>query len=147
MADTDTLDELDDGLLDADVVAKSINGFDQIAIRQHFREKLAGLAEDETMFMRALLFVVERREHALKDRDAYDMVMRLPLDDVVNRFRREDAAEGVDEDDEDAVDERDRQYAEFVIACGLSFTVEQFMALTMGQRNALLDAAARRQGA
>lgn len=127
-------------LLDADILAKSINGFEQIAIRQTFRERLDSLAGDGTMFMRALLFVLEKRDGA-SDGDAFRNVMLLGLDDVVSRFKGDDAAP--DEDDEDAVAERDRQYAEFVTACRLSFTVDQYMDLTIGQRTALLEAAQR----
>lgn len=130
-------------LLDADVVAKSINGFEQIAIRNVFREKLDQVAADGTMFMRALLFVLAKRDGA-GDGDAFRTVMLLPLDEVVGRFKGDDAAP--DDDDEDAVAERDRQYADFVTACRLSFTVDQYMALTIGQKTALLDAAQRMRG-
>jgi hypothetical protein len=128
-------------LLDADALSKSINGFDQIAIRQMFRERLDQVAADSTMFMRALLFVLAKRDGA-NDGDAYRSVMLLPLDEVIGRFKEAD----VDPEDEDAVAERDRQYADFVTACRLSFTVDQYMALTLGQKTALLDAAQRMRG-
>ncbi len=138
---TDT--EVTDDLIDADVLAKSIDGFEQLAIRRHFREKLETLADDSTMFMRALLFVLERRDRGGKgDAEAYEAVMRLSLETVVGRFKPED--EALDEQDEDAVAQRDREFGEFVVATGLSYTVEQFMALTIGQRGAVLDAAERR---
>ena len=133
-------DELE--LLDADELAKSINGFEQIAIRERFREKLETLTEDGTMFMRSLLFVVEKRD-GKKDSDAYSAVMTMPLQEVVEKFKGED---DLDEEDESAVAERDRQYADFVVGVGLSFTVEQYMNLTVGQRGALLDAAVRLRG-
>lgn len=129
-------------LLDADVISKSINGFEQIGIRQTFRERLDSLANDGTMFMRALLFVLAKRD-GQADGDAYRNVMLLPLDEVVGRFKGDDEP---DEEDEDAVAERDRQYADFVTACRLSFTVDQYMQLTIGQRAALLDAAERLRG-
>ncbi len=131
-------------LLDADTVAKSINGFDQIAVRQMFRERLDQLAADSTMFMRALLFVLAKRDGA-NDGDAYRSVMLLPLDEVVERFKDADGPAGEPED-EDAIAERDRQYADFVTACRLSFTVDQYMQLTIGQKTALLDAAQRMRG-
>lgn len=130
-------------LLDADALAKSINGFDQIAIRQMFRERLDQLAADGTMFMRALLFVLARRDGS-SDQDAFRVAMSLPLDDVVGRFA--DAGDAGEPEDESAVAERDRQYAEFVTACRLSFTVAQYMDLTLGQKTALLDAARQMQG-
>jgi hypothetical protein len=93
------------------------------------------------MFMRALLFVLEKRDGA-NDGDAYRSVMLLPLVDVVGRF----GEPASDPEDEDATAERDRQYADFVTACRLSFTVDQYMALTLGQKTALLDAAQRMRG-
>lgn len=142
MSDTTTTEAPE--LLDADALAKSINGFEQIAIRGVFRERLDQLAADGTMFMRALLFVLAKRDGA-GDGDAYRQVMNLPLDQVVDRFRDADTS-GVEPEDEDAIAERDRQYADFVTACRLSFTVDQYMALTIGQKTALLDAAARMRG-
>lgn len=137
---TETVADAPADLLDPDVISRSIDGFEQIAIRQTFRERLDQLAADGTMFMRALLFVLAKRD-GLPDGDAYRNVMLLHLEDVVSRFRGDDS--DVDEEDEDAVAERDRQYATFVTSCRLSFTVEQYMALTLGQRAALLDAAAQ----
>jgi len=131
-------------LLDADEVSKSINGFDQIAVRQMFRERLDQLAGDAAMFMRALLFVVERRGGA-NDADAFRAVMSLGLSDVYDRFADKEGPD-VEPEDESAVAERDREYAEFVTACRLSFTVTQYMDLTLGQKTALLDAANRMRG-
>lgn len=121
-------------LLDPDVVSRSIDGFEQIAIRQTFRERLDQLAADGTMFMRALLFVVAKRA-GMNDGDAYRNVMLLPLDEVVGRFKSDGEP---DEDDEDAIAERDRAYANFVVGTRLSFTVDQYMALTIGQRDAII---------
>lgn len=121
-------------LLDADQLSRSIDGFEQIAIRQTFRERLDQLAADSTMFMRSLLFVLARRDGA-SDADAYRTVMRLPLAAVVGRFRSGDDDEP---EDEDAIAERDRAYANFVVGTRLSFTVDQYMALTLGQREAII---------
>lgn len=143
MTDTTTTEPAD--RLDADALSKSINGFEQIAIRGVFRERLDQLAADPVMFMRALLFVLAKRDGA-GDGDAYRQVMTLPLDEVVERFKDVDPGD-VDPEDEDAIAERDRQYADFVVGIGLSFTVDQYMALTIGQKTALVDAANRRNGA
>jgi len=135
MSDQTTETAEDVELLDADLVSRSIDGFEQIAIRQTFRERLDQIAADGTMFMRALLFVLAKRDGA-NDSDAYRTVMRLPLAAVVGRFKG-----GSDDDepaDEDAIAERDRAYANFVVGTRLSFTVEQYMALTLGQRDAII---------
>ena len=137
---SDTTDKAE--LLDADAIAKSINGFEQIAIRNLFRARLDQIAEDQTMFLRALRFVLAKRE-GMRDPDAFTAAMSLTLEEVVDGF---DLSAADADEDEDAVAERDRQYAEFVIGCGLSFTVEQYMGLTIGQKSALLDAAIRKAG-
>ena len=121
-------------LLDPDGLSRSLSGFDQIAIRQTFRERLDQLAADGTMFMRALLFVLERRE-GMADPDAFRLVMNLPLEDVVSRFKGDGDGEP---EDEDAIAERDRAYANFVVGTRLSFTVQQYMELTLGQREAII---------
>lgn len=134
----DTMEE--PGLLDMDALSRSINGFEQIAIRRMFRERLDALSADGVMLMRAFLFVVEKR-NGMSDPDAYRAAMNMTIEEVVARFPQDDGSEP---EDEDAVAERDRQYADFVVGIGLSFTVEQYMALTVGQKNALIDAANRR---
>lgn len=130
-------------LLNADEVSKSLNGFDQIAIRQMFRERVDQVAADTAMFLRALLFVLERRSGA-NDSDAFRIAMNLPLNEVYDKFA--DVTSTSEPEDESAIAERDRQYAEFVTACRLSFTVSQYMDLTIGQKTALLDAAQRMRG-
>lgn len=120
--------------LDPQSLARSVDGFEKIAIRQLFRQRFDELAADGAMFMRALLFVIHKRD-GQADPDAFRNSMLLPLGAVVARFADESA------EDADAVAERDRAYANFVVGTGLSFTVDQFMALTVGQRQAIFDEA------
>jgi hypothetical protein len=134
---TEPGDEPDD-LLDADALFRGLNGFDQIAIEQHFRTKLKTFAEDGFALMRPLLFIVEKRA-GLADADAFRKVMLLPLEDVTGRFRRPDDA---DDEDPSLREEQDRQYAEFVVEVGMSFLPDQYRALTLGERAALREAAA-----
>lgn len=144
MADTTETTEVDDRL-DGNVLARSLTGFDQLAIRERFRAKVDDLAQDDMMFARALLFIHLMRGGA-KSADAYSQAMCLGLDELQARFVSQESAGDVDEDDEDAVAERDRLWAEFVIGTGLSYTVDQFQALTLEQRSAVIDAHARLRG-
>lgn len=130
-------------LIEAEDMFRSLSGFEQIAVEQHFRMRIAALAEDEFLLMRALLFVDAKRE-GMADTDAFRNVMLLRLDAVTDRFVRPDAA-AVDDEDPSLREEQDREYAEFVVGVGLSFTPEQFRGLTLGQRAAIIAAANRRR--
>lgn len=138
---TDAVDGTAPELIDADLFARSLTGFDEVAIAQYFRVKLTKLAEDETSFMRALLFVKARRDGS-SDQDAFRAAMTATVEDVVGRFAQEQVTEDLDED---AQAERDAAYADFVVGVGVSFMPEQYNALTLGQRAALLEAANRRR--
>lgn len=148
-APDDRVPDFTEELLDANEVAESLTGFDQIAIRQHFRSTFADLAEDKLMLIRVLLYVVLRREDATGrrqgevDKTAFQTVMDMPISEAQDRFAAQD--DGVDPEDESAVAERDREFAEFVTATGLSYTVEQYMALTLGQKDALYRAVSKRR--
>jgi len=128
-------------LLDSEALFRSINGFEQIAVEQHFRTKIEVIANDAFTLMRALLFVVEKRD-GMADGDAFRNVMLLRLDDVTSRFEQPGDAAG--EDDPSLREQQDREYAEFVVGVGLSFMPDQFRALTMGERAALVTAARAR---
>lgn len=125
--------------IDPDALAKSLNGFEEIAIRAMFRAKLEDLAQDSTMFMRALVFVMHKRG-GMKDSDAFQTVMATALDEVVAQF----GAPEEESADPEAQAELDKAYADFVVGVGLSFTPDQYRALTLSQRGALVDAANRR---
>ena len=122
-------------------LSQSVNGFDQIAIRARFHERFDTLAEDPMMLSRALYFVHLRRE-GTKDADAFQASMVLSMGDLTDLFESSDDDEF--EGDESGTEEADRQFAEFVMGTGLSYTVEQFRALTIAQRGAIVDAANKR---
>lgn len=131
------------GLLDIQELAESLNGYDQIAIRLFFHERIDTLGEDGIMMMRAMLFVSLRRgDSALKDKESFERAMSLPLSELTELFDQGDGS--VDPEDESATAELDRQFAEFVVGTGLSYTPDQFRALTLVQRSAVIQAANKR---
>lgn len=141
-------DEPGPDLIDANELAESLTGFDQIAIRQRFGATFADLAAEELMLLRVLLFISFRRgdgsgrRQTEVDKDAYQKAMELPVVVARELFADQDPGAGLDES---ATAERDRQFADFVTVSGIPYTVEQYMALTMGQKNAVYDAASKRR--
>lgn len=134
--------------IDLQELSETLNGYDQIAIRSRFHERFDQLAEDPIMFARAMYFVHLRRENFKaegkhKDAEAHEAAMKLPMKDVNELFESGDAADDFEGDDESVVAERDREYANFVVGSGLSFTVDQYMALTVQQRARIIEAANR----
>ena len=93
---------------------------------------------DAFALMRALLFVLETRD-GMAAGDAFRKVMLLRLDDVTDRFEQPAA----EEQDPTLREQQDRDYADFVVGVGLSFMPDQFRALTIGERAALVAAARR----
>ena len=125
-------------VLDMDEMANSINGFDQIAIKKAFGDSLANIGQtDSTMFMHVLYFVHLRRQD-MKDADARLTSLNMPLKTLTEMFS------GAPDLDPSAEADRDREWAEFVIGCGLPFTVPQFMELTINQRAQAIEAARKR---
>lgn len=133
-----TVDERE--LIDMEAAFRSLNGFEQREVEDLFRARMVKLADDEFMLMRALLFVHERRG-GMVGVDAFRNVMLLPLEQVTDRFVQPDAAAG-DDEDPTLREQQDREYAEFVVAVGMAWMPEQYRALTIGERVALLEAAA-----
>ena len=129
-----------EALIDIEEMVDSLTGFDQIAIRQRFNERFDSLAEDPIMLTRGIYFVQLRRDGE-KDADAFNQAMTIPFGELQGKFTQSEDA--VDPEDESAIVERDREFAEFVMATGLSYTVEQYMSLTLSQRNAVYDVAAK----
>lgn len=72
--------------------AKSINGFDEIAIAAHFGARLTTLQEDAYSFLRALVFVDKRRD-GLKDNEAYKAAMEVTIGELGEYFAAEDFVE------------------------------------------------------
>jgi len=133
--------------IDLGELSETLNGYDQIAIRSRFHERFDQLAEDPIMFARAMYFIHLRRENHKaegkhKDAEAHEAAMTLPMKAVNELF---DVDSGADEfeGDETATAERDRDFANFVIGSGLSYTLDQYMALTVQQRARIIEAANR----
>lgn len=133
--------------IDLSEVSESLNGFDQIAIRKAFGERFDELAEDPTMFPRALYFVWLRRQAEAQgpkaDRAAYETAMLVPFGQLTDLFET-----GVTDDDEkwgepSAVEERDKDFADFIVGTGLKYTLDEYMALTIQQRAKIIEATNR----
>ena len=75
----------------ANELSKSLTGFDEIAIKQKFGVSLNALIQyDQTQFLRALVFVLRRRDGKL-DAEAFHIAQSLGLGDVQAEFGDEDA--------------------------------------------------------
>lgn len=74
-----------DQLLDAEAIAQSFTGFDEIAIQQAFRVRDLGEL-GETLQMRACWFIHRRRQGAT-DVEAYREAMTTTLGELVPKFR------------------------------------------------------------
>lgn len=125
-----------DERIDLGELSQSLTGFDQVAIRLRFGTRLEDLMEDTMTFMYALYFVHLRRQGA-KDADAYSEAMSLPLSAISEVFK---GAESDEDEGPTAVEDRDREYAEFIVGTGMKYTLEEFLALTIQQRAFIIDA-------
>lgn len=83
---TQTLDDL----------ADSLTGFDEIAIKQAFKQTVAQLADDPGQLIRALIFVHRRREGD-NDVTAWNAAQAMPARDALDYFPDEDEDSGKDE--------------------------------------------------
>lgn len=83
-------------LVDFEAVAKSLNGFDEIAIETAFRRPFRKM-DTGSLMARAILFTVYRRE-GTKDADAYRRAMLLTIEELESLFAETDPVD----DDEDA---------------------------------------------
>lgn len=72
-----------DDLYDAEELAQSLTGFEEIAIETRFRFPLSEMTS--TTVLRALLFVVEKRD-GMAEVDAFNNVMLMRLGDVAAHF-------------------------------------------------------------
>jgi hypothetical protein len=66
-------------------VVDSLTGFDQIAVKRSFGEAVDDM--DDTVLMRALWFVLQRRAN-VDDANAFQNAMRAPWGEVKAQFRR-----------------------------------------------------------
>jgi hypothetical protein len=89
-------------------VFESLTGFEEQAIVEFFGRTIGDLANaDESMWHRALIFTVKRRE-GLADVDAHDAAMTLTLKDNITFFSADEADEeeaGKDEEPEQQPEE------------------------------------------
>jgi hypothetical protein len=137
---TDESVEVVSDKIDLTELSRSITGFDQVAVRARFHDRLENLMDDGLMFMRVMYFVHLRRQGA-KDADALNQAMALPLSELTDLFETGD--DGEEDSDSVAVEDRDREYAEFIIGTGLKYTMDEYLALTVQQRAYIIDAANR----
>ena len=83
----------------AEEVFDSITGFDEIAVATHFGHTVQALAEtDASMFGRALVFVVKRRE-GLDDVKAREAALGLTLKECNEGFFAEPSEEEAGKDE------------------------------------------------
>lgn len=68
-----------------DTMVKSLTGFDEIAIEQAFHADLADVMESSGKVLRALIFVMKKRE-GLSDHDAFLYAMNVKRGDVDGHF-------------------------------------------------------------
>jgi len=81
-------------------VFDSITGFDEIAITTHFGHTLGELTvTDSSMFVRALIFVVKRRE-GLDDVKAREAALALTLKECNEEFFAEQSEEEAGKDEQ-----------------------------------------------
>lgn len=127
-------------LLDANAIAETLTGFDEIAISQWFKRTFSALSADELMMLRSLYFVHLRRAEGATDKAAWRGAMEIPLGELQPLFK-----DGGDDMDPSEVAERDRAYAEFVMVSGVAYTMDEYLGLTLSQRNAVYDVASKRR--
>lgn len=118
-------------------MSESLNGFDEIAIRQRFRMGISDMQNDAFTYMRALWFVHVRRTDGLKDPEAYNAAMDLSIKELGERFDLSGSV--ADAEEPSVVKERDELFANFVVGTGLSYTFTEYMTLTVQQREAIIE--------
>lgn len=84
--------------LTADEMVESLTGFDEIAVEKHFGADVSALRTRPFSFIRALVFVHQRRE-GLTDPDARTAALSLTIGDLNGYF-----AEGPEEIDPEEPD-------------------------------------------
>lgn len=80
----------------ASEVFDSLTGFDEMSITQHFGRPISELVDDSSMFGRALVFVLKRRDGA-NDDDARNAALEMTLKAVSGYFAEESQESGKDE--------------------------------------------------
>ncbi|HET6874652.1 MAG TPA: hypothetical protein VFH70_07730 [Acidimicrobiales bacterium] len=83
----------------AEELFEDLTGFDEIAIGRAFGEDIAKLRKQPFMFIRALVFIDQRRRLGLKDKAAHEAAMRLRVADLNTYFDSDDEPEEVTPDE------------------------------------------------
>lgn len=65
--------------------ADSLTGFDELAIVKLFGRTVTEISSDHTMFLRALAFIIERR-NGKSDTESYKAVMTMSMHDAMAYF-------------------------------------------------------------
>jgi hypothetical protein len=78
--------------LTAGEVFDSLTGHDEMAITQHFGRTISDLTDDPSMWGRALVFVLRRRD-GVNDDDARNEALAMTLKGATSYFAEEPAAE------------------------------------------------------
>lgn len=85
----------------------SLNGFDEIAVAKAFGEDITELRKTPLMFLRALVFVHQRRTELAaanaktRDTEAKDMAMRMTVGELTDSYFPEPEGDEIDPDDPD----------------------------------------------
>lgn len=80
--------ELDVERIDAQVMARSLNGYDEIAIKKAFGASFEDL---EGMFAGRSLYFIKLRRDGAKDPEALKAAMMATIGELEDRFRSSDA--------------------------------------------------------
>lgn len=125
-------------VLDLDEMANSLDGWDELAVKKFFKDSLSNIGKEDAMAFMRVLYFVHLRKGGVKDPDAYNAAMGMSLKALGETFG------SVPDLDPSAEEDRDREWAEFVIGTGMNLTVHEFMALTLNQRAEAIKAANKR---
>ena len=79
-----------------DEVIDTLTGHDENEIETHFGKTIAELVVNKTMLVRALVFILNRRD-GKNDDDARNASMAMPLKEVFTYFAAESSESGKDE--------------------------------------------------
>jgi hypothetical protein len=87
--------------MNAEEIAESLSGFDEIAIEKYFREPLSNLSA--TMQARALCFIMSKRE-LNDDKAAFSSAMNASLKDIMENINPQAEPEGKDPEPQPEID-------------------------------------------
>jgi hypothetical protein len=82
----------------ADELFEDLSGFDEIAIKKAFGDDIAKLRKEPFMFMRALVFIDQRRRLGLKHEAAHNAALTLTVRQL-NDYFSDDEPDEIDPED------------------------------------------------